>query len=100
MIALRGFHMSPRGACGFIIVAVASAAAACTVSNGGRDQCQTDSDCNGPRVCRAEMCVAPAQASVWPGFVEIGGALGSECTAALAADPTSAIGALSFIPCT
>jgi len=92
--------MSSRGACGSIIVAVACAAAACTVSNSGRDQCQMDSDCNRPRVCRAAMCVAPSQASVWPGFVEIGGALGTACTAALAADPTSAIGALSFIPCT
>ena len=98
MIASRGHHMSRRGASGLIIVAIACAPAACTLTNSGRDRCQTDSDCNAPRVCRAAMCVGPSQASVWPGFVEIGGALGTDCTAALAADPASAIGALTFIP--
>src|SRR5262245_47736288 len=38
-------------------------------------------------------------ASLWPGFVEIGGGLGGGCSAALASDPAAALGPLTFIPC-
>ena len=92
--------MSPRHSRALFILAVACAVGTCTPDDSGRNSCQTDSHCNPPRVCREQICVPPSQGSVWPGFVEIGGALGDQCTAALAADPTAAVGPLTFIPCT
>jgi len=54
----RRFSVENRASFG-AIAALLTAATACTLSQAGRDRCQSDGDCNAPRVCRAQTCVVP-----------------------------------------